>query len=353
MRVRTLTGIAIVVTLIPTIFFGDWVFFAVFALFSVFGIREFLVAPGAKKYSLVTKVVVYLFVLSFVYWTFVKNALMDQSYFSDSVLKLPDLFVSLTGIIVYLLLLFLIGIVDKRVSLSDITYLFTVGVLLAIGFQSLFFLRYFPNCPGILYRSSETLSVPWSAEGTTLGTYFKDYYAACGFSHPSWMTFPLFAFLLIGTWMSDAGAYFFGMFFGKHRMNPRISPHKTWEGFFGGMLVSLLFSLGFAALMEYVFRLPLVPGLLQFEHSPLLERLGVFKGAAWPFLVLSALAMPTVGNLGGFLFSLIKRTYGIKDYGKFFPGHGGIIDRFDSVFTSAMIIAVLLELLAVGWRFTV
>ena len=63
--------------------------------------------------------------------------------------------------------------------------------------------------------------------------------------------------------------------------------------------------------------------------------------------------MPTVGALGGLIFSLIKRTYGIKDFGKIFPGHGGVIDRFDSVLISSIAMAIIIQLTASGWSFLV
>ena len=68
------------------------------------------------------------------------------------------------------------------------------------------------------------------------------------------------------------------------------------------------------------------------------------------FLVLFGLLLPLIGNLGGFFFSLIKRHYGIKDYGKIFPGHGGIIDRFDAVLANASLASILLFIMAFGFN---
>ena len=111
--------------------------------------------------------------------------------------------------------------------------------------------------------------------------------------------------------VNDIGAYFIGVLFGRNKVNPRISPKKTWEGFFGGIVISFLISMGFALLVGYL-GYPILPFL-----TP--ER--------WYWIVLLSLAMPIIGNLGDFTFSSIKRHYEIKDFGMLLKGHGGILDR--------------------------
>lgn len=127
----------------------------------------------------------------------------------------------------------------------------------------------------------------------------------------------LLAFLF--AWMPDIGGYFFGRFFGKHKLIPHVSPKKTVEGFVGGLFSALVVSViyGFAI------------GLGR----------GDFKG----FLVLGVLAILSgaVSVCGDLLASLVKRHYGIKDYGFVFPGHGGVMDRFDSVMAVAPFLYIL------------
>ena len=118
--------------------------------------------------------------------------------------------------------------------------------------------------------------------------------------------------VLIIPWMSDTGAYFTGYFFGKHKMAPVISPKKTWEGFFGGWLVSV----GCAALFAVI-------------CNALLNDQGLYFSAATNAIIAFVLAPLSV--CGDLLASLIKRHTGIKDYGNIMPGHGGVMDRFDSV----------------------
>lgn len=123
----------------------------------------------------------------------------------------------------------------------------------------------------------------------------------------------------------DAGAYFVGVKFGKHKLAPVVSPNKTIEGALGGIAGGVL------AMLLYVFILD-VP--LKFDVS---------YGAAVIYGILGCL----VGELGDLCFSVIKRQTGIKDYGNLVPGHGGVLDRFDSILAVAALIEALLLIMPV------
>ncbi len=129
---------------------------------------------------------------------------------------------------------------------------------------------------------------------------------------------------LLAAWGSDTCALFAGMAFGKHKLAPVISPKKTVEGSIGGVLgaVILLVLYGFAAKTLAGTQLSLL----------LCVALGLF-GAV-------------LGQIGDLSFSIVKRESGIKDYGKIFPGHGGVLDRFDSVIFVAPAVELLLHLFA-------
>ncbi|MGV3539707.1 MAG: phosphatidate cytidylyltransferase, partial [Rufibacter sp.] len=105
-------------------------------------------------------------------------------------------------------------------------------------------------------------------------------------------------------WASDTGAYAAGKSFGKHKLFPRISPGKTWEGWVGGVVLSLV--------VAYV--LSLFYQDLALEHW-----LGM------------AVLVSIFGVLGDLVESMLKRSLGVKDSGTLIPGHGGILDRFDSL----------------------
>ncbi len=115
--------------------------------------------------------------------------------------------------------------------------------------------------------------------------------------------------VVIAAWGCDTGAYFTGYFFGKHKMAPEISPKKTVEGAVGGIVSDILLML---------------VACLVFNKITDFEANIIVILAVTPVLALS-------GMIGDLIFSYIKRDCGIKDYGKIMPGHGGILDRFDSV----------------------
>lgn len=117
------------------------------------------------------------------------------------------------------------------------------------------------------------------------------------------LAFLMFALLIV--WLTDSGAYIFGRAFGKHKLWPAISPNKTWEGSLGGVLVAVIFA------WIYSMFFPL-------GHS-LVTILGV------------ALLLSIWGQMGDLVESALKRYYGVKDSGRILPGHGGILDRFDSL----------------------
>jgi phosphatidate cytidylyltransferase len=104
--------------------------------------------------------------------------------------------------------------------------------------------------------------------------------------------------------------------------------------------------------LEYGFNIPLIPGLVQFHNSDLLLSMNVLGGHAVVFMVILAALMPIVGNVGGFLYSLVKRQFGIKDFGTIFPGHGGVIDRFDSIMINSIAMSIIIYLTANAWAFT-
>ena len=121
-------------------------------------------------------------------------------------------------------------------------------------------------------------------------------------------TAPLAVFVFL--WMNDTGAYLCGSLLGKHKLFPRISPGKSWEGSIGGGILVVLIALG----------------VWHFSEQYGMNELGL-SAAEWAGLGLTVVVFGTWGDL---IESLFKRTLGIKDSGNILPGHGGMLDRFDS-----------------------
>ena len=120
--------------------------------------------------------------------------------------------------------------------------------------------------------------------------------------------------------MSDTGAYFTGYFLGKHKLAPVISPKKTVEGLIGGVFGAIVGVVAYALAMKFYLGFA-----VNYYYIPVYGILGSF-GAV----------------LGDLCFSVIKRQTGIKDYGNLIPGHGGILDRFDSMVVVAPLVEVLM-----------
>lgn len=126
--------------------------------------------------------------------------------------------------------------------------------------------------------------------------------------------------LFIVIWLNDTGAYCTGKLIGKHKMFPRVSPGKSWEGLCGGAVVAM-------AVGYILFSDPF--GLTGLTFS-------------WWYAIILALAIVIFGTLGDLMESLLKRTLGIKDSGNVIPGHGGLLDRFDSIILAAPVVLILL-----------
>ena len=158
-------------------------------------------------------------------------------------------------------------------------------------------------------------------------TFFGVFYAALPFCFFYAMAFdggeysyhyPLAILLML--WGNDTGAYVFGMKLGKHKLFERHSPKKTWEGFFGGMITSLITAFIIS---------------LYFHELPLMH-----------WLVISLIVV-VFGSLGDLSESMLKRSFATKDSGNLLPGHGGLLDRFDGLLFAAPAVFVYLELIPI------
>ena len=129
----------------------------------------------------------------------------------------------------------------------------------------------------------------------------------------------LMAFII--TAVSDTGGYFGGMFFGKHKGVIKASPNKSLEGFIGSMVLGILGILIFGAIVSAVYKV----------------------SVNYAVLILYAVLGNVTTQIGDLAFSVVKRQHGIKDYGNLMPGHGGMLDRFDSIIFTAPLVYMLVK----------
>ena len=134
----------------------------------------------------------------------------------------------------------------------------------------------------------------------------------------------IYLLVFIGPWTSDTFAYLCGRMFGKHKLIPEVSPKKTVEGSIGGIVFAALAFVLYAVIIWQTSDMYEMPNLLVFAAA----------GAV----------VSVISQIGDLSASVIKRRFGVKDYGFLFPGHGGVLDRFDSVLLTAPVLFILTEL---------
>ncbi len=127
--------------------------------------------------------------------------------------------------------------------------------------------------------------------------------------------------LVFATFGCDTGAYFTGVTFGKHKLCPRLSPKKSIEGSIGGIILGSILAISY--------------GLFMNLNLTLMQ------------LVIIVFVLTITGQIGDLTFSSMKRTFNIKDFSQILPGHGGLLDRFDSLLFNSMVFGLLLSLLKV------
>lgn len=302
-KVRLITALILIVTLIPCVFLGDWFYVAAIMVISFCAFYEFINVLALKKFPIVIDIFVFLMSCVLTYWVWFKQ-LFEQGEHAlinaSGHFVIEDIGISTLALITLMLGLFLFALMYTRFDITDTCYLVVMSLLISLGIQSLFFLRFSPM---------SKLSGFYDYGGNQICSSF------------------LFLYVVIGTFMCDTGAYATGILFGKHKMNPRISPKKTWEGFFGGLIISFICSFTFAMVLD-ANGYPLLKTVLDINH--------------WYLILIISIIMPLVSVLGDLLFSAIKRFYNKKDFSNVLPGHGGVLDRIDSLLVTCLVVTLLI-----------
>jgi phosphatidate cytidylyltransferase len=212
-------------------------------------------------------------------------------------------------------ILFLIAAMFPSYRLSIIEI--SLGVSLLVSFSWLFFRK---RLDGAMVDWALTMAISLYLGWPTSFMLLLRGYTPATFQGSGAVTLPTGAWwllvVLLGVWGFDAAAFFSGRYFGRHKLAPEISPGKTWEGVVGGLVLSIT-----AALV-----LTVVP-----LHVP------------WYFAILLGVLVGMAATLGDLAESLIKRQTHVKDSGQIMPGHGGMLDRIDSLLFAVIVVYIFAQ----------
>ncbi len=317
---RIIIAACLVAVVIPCLILGEYFWLTLILLMAIIMTHEICKAPQSieRKFKNVVFFFAYFMVIALTFYIFLKDIIIEYNHYLEingtddgftfnilTAFKAPQL--SLTAFCISTVFFFLEVLIDPNFTIHDAFYFIVMMFVISLGLQCLIYLRFLPflnadtnflNDPSFKYGQSSLLIV----------------------------------FVLLGTCLNDVGAYLIGILFGKHKFAPRISPKKTWEGFFGGIFTGFIASFLFGILFSY-FGFPLLKGVLDFEH--------------WYNILILAIALPLAGTFGDLLFSSLKRGYKIKDFGTILKSHGGLLDRFDSILigsiTASLIILIMIN----------
>lgn len=320
LKVRIISAVVMIALIVPCLVLGGWFWFAIVFVGCLAAAYELVrITPLKGKLKIVVYVITILLTVAICYYSFfckldeaikAGKCTPEHLFGNLGTIDLSEMVIMLVAAV-----FFIICFMKELFTIDLVFYFVSMIVVIALGFQSFLYLRYLPFSNGSIGFGK----VPFVNINTPVFKY--------------WQSALLLFYVLIGVLMNDTGAYFVGILFGKHKLNPRISPKKTWEGFIGGIVVSMICSLLWAILWS-LGGLPILP-ILDHTH--------------WYWILIASLLLPIMGVIGDFVFSAIKRHFGVKDFSKLIPGHGGILDRIDSsIFASAFVAALIAFMVFVG-----
>lgn len=305
---RTITGFILACIFIPAIFLGGYflstlvILLGIFATHEAITIKEKVPERGANpeygRYPIYIKITAHVLMQLLIFGIdhFTKYAYS----FKNGLLPfygLDEIFVALS-----LIILLAYVVCDKRFKLLDAAYIFLMLILISMGLK------------GLLYLRSINAIKDFSFEFLKLNIYKPGIYIL------------LYVFAI--TCLCDIFAYFGGMLCYKllgsekvHKLNVRISPKKTWEGSITGTIIAVIVgSLIFALLINGKYNINL----------------------QWYIYIPLTLLIAISGQFGDLFLSSIKRVYNVKDYSRLLPGHGGILDRIDSLLINCIVTATIM-----------
>jgi len=315
-KLRVIYGAIMACVAVPCIVFGGYAYLVLVGLVIACSTYEIAKAPS-HKLSILVWAVTFIVMYALIFWVPIKSFVADGIKEFDVNTSFTGLAIQPIAIATMIFVFFFVVVIKPQFSLIDACYLIAMTLLLALGFQAILCVRY----------------LPFKQFAQVNATMYNVDVAATSFKYGQSMFFVLY--LLIAVCFNDIGAYIIGVCFGKHKMIPRISPKKTWEGFVGGIIISTGLSFLFAYLVAKC-GYPMLPN---------------FDTDKFYWILLVSFLLPFAGNLGDFTFSAIKRHFGIKDYSHVLGPHGGILDRIDSIIFGALAVVILVAFITNNWDF--
>lgn len=300
MKKRIITAAILVGILIPTAIFPEvsWLFKIIFLLFSGIGSYEML-----KMYETKEEVNL-LFKITTILFTVLMTFLFVFPFDSKTVLNY-DFKYFLIFLMLIVIFYFVVSIFIKDFNLNHIGRYLLIILIVSLGSGSLLLLH-------------------------QTGLY-------------------LLAYVLLITFVTDTFAYIIGSLFGKHKMAPLISKNKSWEGAIAGTLIAGLLVSLFSMNIDVFLK----PGsfLNKDGVTTIFDNVNLFintsVGLKWLLAFITTFSLSVIGQMGDLIFSKIKRTYEIKDFSNILPGHGGILDRFDSSFFVSLVLVFIFFALSI------
>ena len=287
---RTIFGALYVAVVVAAILVHPIAFAVIFAVVSTLAVREFHTITGDERYTKVFGMILNLLLFTGVgAWQYCDRLIATNYVFETSIAQL-------------------------------IAFVYAIVLIVALVCELAHYEAAQPAAHwGHLLAGQVMIALPFATMLVVL-------------AYSKWLLLALFVLL----WTNDTGAYCVGMLTakrknGNHKMSPHVSPKKSWEGLIGGAVFVLLV----AWLLARCGWFDCIDGW-QYAVQP--------QAKYWVALGFGLLAT-CAGTLGDLMESLLKRSYGIKDSGMFLPGHGGVLDRFDSLLLATPVIALFLTLI--------
>lgn len=297
MKKRVITATILCCVLLPVLFFGSYLMVALSMFLSFMGVYE-LINMYNKKHNLSNA---YKFVLPTI-TSIITGVISLGFYLNTSII----LYIAVPLFVLTVLILLVIAMFDKKINMTDMLTMF--GFMLYGGLS-------FSLLSGLRFISATNQFDSWE-----LSLPFMDV---------NMLGLALIGYALVTSFATDIGAQLGGMAFGKHKLCPNISPKKTIEGALCGLLIGA------------------VSGTIVLVGCEFIGDFRVFGISQWyfniPLIFIVSIILSAFGQVGDLVASKIKREHDIKDYGNIFPGHGGVLDRFDSViFVSLVVFSLVL-----------